>query len=41
MIYHLLEDVSNMVVGASPKVEHEVVVGSAEVLQIFGIKGSR
>lgn len=41
MIYHLLEDVSGLLVGASPKVEHEVVAGTAEVLQTFPLKGAR
>lgn len=41
VIYGLLEDVSSLLVGASPKVEHEVVAGTAEVLQVFPLKGSR
>lgn len=41
VIYGLLEDVEALLVGASPKVEHEVVAGAAEVLQVFQLKGSR
>lgn len=41
VIYGLLEDVGGLLVGASPKVEHEVVAGAAEVLQTFALKGSR
>ncbi|KAL4420178.1 hypothetical protein ABPG77_008314 [Micractinium sp. CCAP 211/92] len=41
VIYGLLEDVSSLLVGASPRVEHEVVAGAAEVLQTFPLKGSR
>ena len=41
MIYHLLEEVGDMMVGVAPKVEHQVVTGSAEVLQVFQLKGAR
>ncbi|KAL4428155.1 hypothetical protein ABPG75_002244 [Micractinium tetrahymenae] len=41
IIYGLLEDVGSLLVGASPKVEHEVVAGAAEVLQTFALKGNR
>lgn len=41
VIYGLLEDVGSLLVGASPKVEHEVVAGTAEVLQVFQLKGNR
>ncbi len=41
MIYHLLEELGEMMVGAAPRVEHEVVLGSAEVLQVFQLKGAR
>lgn len=41
MIYSLLEEVGEMLVGVAPRVAHEVVVGAAEVLQIFQLKGAR
>eukprot|EP00887_Chlorella_sp_A99_P006846 scaffold2.g6846.t1 len=41
VIYHLLEDVGDLITGAAPKVEHEVVNGTAEVLQVFSLKGGR
>ena len=41
VIYGLLEDVGSLLVGASPKVEHEVIAGTAEVLQVFQLKGNR
>jgi translation initiation factor IF-2 len=41
VIYRLIEDVGELVVGAAPKEEHEVVTGLAEVLQIFNIKASK
>ena len=41
MIYHLLEEMCEVVAGVAPRVEHEVVVGAAEVLQIFQLKGAR
>ena len=41
VIYHLLEEVGDMMVGVAPKVEHQVVTGSAEVLQVFQLKGAR
>lgn len=41
MIYGLLEDVGDLLLGASPKREVEVVAGSADVLQVFELKGSR
>ena len=41
VIYGLLQDVSDLLLGASPKTEHEVVAGVAEVLQVFQLKGAR
>lgn len=41
VIYHLLEEVGELVAGVAPRVAHEVVVGSAEVLQVFHLKGAR
>lgn len=41
VIYHLMEDVSALLVGASPKQEVEVVAGTADVLALFPLKGAR
>ena len=41
VIYGILEDVGALLVGASPKVEVEVVAGTAEVLTTFPLKGNR
>ncbi|PRW44490.1 translation initiation factor [Chlorella sorokiniana] len=41
VIYHLMEDVGALLVGASPKQEVEVVAGAAEVLALFPLKGAR
>ena len=41
VIYHLLDEVQTMALGAAPRVEHEVVTGTAEVLQVFALKGAR
>eukprot|EP00891_Asterochloris_glomerata_P008954 jgi/Astpho2/8954/e_gw1.00133.45.1_t len=35
VIYHMLQDVKNMLAELAPRVEHEVTVGQAEVLQVF------
>jgi hypothetical protein len=41
VIYGLLEDVGALLLGASPKKEVEVVAGTADVLQVFELKGGR
>lgn len=41
VIYHLMEDVGALLMGASPKQEVEVVAGTAEVLALFPLKGAR
>ncbi|KAK9830345.1 hypothetical protein WJX72_011161 [[Myrmecia] bisecta] len=39
VIYHLLEDIGGWLAGLAPKVATDVVVGQAEVLQVFPLKG--
>ncbi len=38
MIYHLLDQVAELMAGSAPRVEEEVVVGEAQVLQTFALK---
>lgn len=41
VIYHLLEDIGNLVVEKSPGIFETQVAGEAQVLNIFEIKGSK
>ena len=38
VIYHLLDQVAELMAGSAPRVEEEVVVGEAQVLQTFALK---
>ncbi|KAL3686134.1 hypothetical protein R1sor_004156 [Riccia sorocarpa] len=39
IIYHLLEDIGNMIVGMAPGTKETRVAGQAEILNVFEIKG--
>lgn len=41
VIYHLLEEVDDMLAGAAPLEEIEIVSGIADVLQVFELRGKR
>lgn len=41
MIYHLLEDIGNLIIEKAPGTSETHVAGQAEVLDIFEVKGSK
>ena len=41
VIYHLLEDIANLIIDKAPGTSETQVAGQAEVLNIFEVKGSK
>ncbi len=41
VIYHLLEDIAQRAAGLAPMLQQEVVLGTANVLQVFELRNSK